>query len=197
MATTGILASEIVTLSSSAASLSAAGFINALWNGALTGKITHFLAPAACSSSEALVTPAVVPAMTTCPGQLKLTACTSAVSAVTFSQISIITFLSRPITAAMPPSPTGTASCINAPRLCTSKTASSKRRTPAATRAEYSPRLCPPTISGCRPCSFKISLQITLIVRIAGCVFAVSCNDSAGPLKHISMIEYPSASSAA
>ena len=48
---------------------------------------------------------------------------------------------SRPRMAAMPPCPAGTACCISWPRSSTSFTASVKPRLPAATRAEYSPRL--------------------------------------------------------
>ena len=51
--------------------------------------------------------------------------------------------LSIPRTAAIAPSPTGTASCINRPRRRTIRTASGKARAPEATRALYSPRLWP------------------------------------------------------
>ena len=111
LATTGIWASDRVTLSSSTASFSAAGFMRVLWNGALTGRITAFLAPAAFSSSTASSTPLVAPAITIWPGQLKFTACTG-LWPDTLSQISTILSRSTPIMAAMPPSPTGTASCM-------------------------------------------------------------------------------------
>ena len=41
----------------------------------------------------------------------------------------------------MAPVPTGTASCMNSPRLRTSRTASTKPRAPVTTKAEYSPDL--------------------------------------------------------
>ena len=53
-----------------------------------------------------------------------------------------------PMMAAMAPTPTGTATCMARPRSRTVRTASAKERAPAATRAEYSPRLCPATKSG-------------------------------------------------
>ena len=45
----------------------------------------------------------------------------------------------------MAPTPTGTASCMYLPRLRTVRTASAKVIVPAATCAEYSPRLWPAT----------------------------------------------------
>ena len=48
----------------------------------------------------------------------------------------------------MAPTPTGTASCMYLPRLRTVRTASAKFRVPAATWAEYSPRLWPATNAG-------------------------------------------------
>jgi hypothetical protein len=47
--------------------------------------------------------------------------------------------------AAIAPCPAGTASCMYVPRLRTSFTASANFNDPAATSAEYSPRLCPAT----------------------------------------------------
>ena len=51
----------------------------------------------------------------------------------------------------MAPVPTGTASCMYRPRRRTMRTASAKAKVPAATCAEYSPRLCPATICGAHP----------------------------------------------
>ena len=48
---------------------------------------------------------------------------------------------SAPRIAAMLPVPTGTASCISRPRSRTIETASGNPSVPAATLAEYSPRL--------------------------------------------------------
>ena len=51
----------------------------------------------------------------------------------------------------MAPTPIGTASCMYSPRRLTVRTASAKPIAPAATSAEYSPRLCPATQSGRAP----------------------------------------------
>ena len=51
----------------------------------------------------------------------------------------------------MPPCPTGTASCIACARKRTMGTASLNAITPAATKAEYSPKLCPATNCGNLP----------------------------------------------
>src|SRR5260370_1050063 len=58
-----------------------------------------------------------------------------------------------PRIAAIEPVPTGTASCMYLPRLRTVRTASAKVIVPAATCAEYSPRLCPATNAGLIPFS--------------------------------------------
>ena len=96
----------------------------------------------------------------------------------------------------MAPCPAGTASCMYRPRLCTSFTASAKFNVPAATKAEYSPRLCPATKSA--PIRFSESAQSAAMetVRIAGCVLAVSFNSSSVPSKQIFDMEKPSALSA-
>ena len=55
-----------------------------------------------------------------------------------------------PITAAIAPRPSGTASCMKRPRACTSRTASSNRARPSRSRPArvYSPRLWPATKAG-------------------------------------------------
>ena len=50
---------------------------------------------------------------------------------------------SMPRIAAIEPCPFGTAASINSPRLRTVYTASSKLIAPEATKAVYSPKLCP------------------------------------------------------
>ena len=70
--------------------------------------------------------------------------------------------------AAIAPAPAGTASCMNSPRLRTSRTASGKRRAPPATRAEYSPRLWPANMSGMSPRSAQAAAMATLAVSTAG-----------------------------
>ena len=72
--------------------------------------------------------------------------------------------------AAIAPVPTGTASCMYRPRRRTSASASANANVPAATFAEYSPRLWPATNAGCTPidCSSRYAAMLT--ARIAGCV---------------------------
>ena len=62
---------------------------------------------------------------------------------------------SRPRIAAIAPSPTGTASCMYRPRRLTVRRASAKDNVPAATCAEYSPRLCPAATAGASPCDAR------------------------------------------
>ena len=83
--------------------------------------------------------------------------------------------------AAIAPTPTGTASCISSPRRRTSRSASANASAPAATRAEYSPRLCPATATGARPAAAAARQVAIEAVRIAGWVLAVSCSSSSGP----------------
>ena len=59
------------------------------------------------------------------------------------------------MTATIFPLPAGAAVSINSPRFATKATASSNERAPAATRAEYSPKERPATISGVIPFSAK------------------------------------------
>src|SRR5215831_10387242 len=96
----------------------------------------------------------------------------------------------------MAPCPAGTASCMYLPRLWTRRTASAKFSEPAATSAEYSPRLWPATKSA--PMRFSESAQsaATETVKIAGWVLAVSFNSSSVPSKQTFEIEKPSALSA-
>src|ERR1700734_4094399 len=81
---------------------------------------------------------------------------------------------SRPKIPAIEQTPTGTASCIYLPRFRTVRTASVKLKVPAATCAEYSPRLCPATKRGLTPFSFTTRQAATDAVRIAGCVTSVN-----------------------
>src|SRR5437762_10975993 len=82
------------------------------------------------------------------------------------------------------------------PRLRTNCTASANFSAPAATSAEYSPRLCPATKSGTRPFSASTRNTATEQVKIAGCVLAVSLSSSSVPSKQIFEIEKPKALSA-
>src|SRR6266545_1390526 len=109
-------------------------------------------------------------------------------------QIASMAGRSSPITAAMDPTPTGTASCMNWPRLRTRRMASASGRAPAITRAEYSPRLWPAVRSGVNPRSAQAAAAATLVARSAGCVLAVSWSSASGPSKHSRAISNPSAS---
>src|SRR5246127_92566 len=82
------------------------------------------------------------------------------------------------------------------PRLRTNCTASENVSEPAATSAEYSPKLCPATKSGSNPCSAATRNTATEQLKIAGWVFAVCFNSSSVPSKHIFEMENPSAWSA-
>ena len=57
------------------------------------------------------------------------------------------------MTATIFPLPAGAAVSMNSPRFATKATASSNERAPAATKAEYSPKESPATISGLMPFS--------------------------------------------
>ena len=139
-----------VILSTSECSLSAAGFIRLQWDGTLTGNGVTLRAPDSLASKHARSTAAASPAITTCPGKLKFAAETPS-SCAALAQTSITVSSSRPEMAAMAPVPRGTASCIYLPLSATSPTASVKLMTPAQTRAEYSPRLCPAIYIGRAP----------------------------------------------
>jgi len=89
-----------------------------------------------------------------------------------------------PINAAMAPSPGGVASCMYRPRRRTSAAASGSRRAPAATSAEYSPRLCPATKSGRTPFPSRTRNRAVDVASMAGWVFSVSFSSSSGPSKH-------------
>ena len=98
--------------------------------------------------------------------------------------------------AAIAPSPTGTASCMYRPRRFTVRSASAKDSVPAATCAEYSPRLWPAANAGAIPRETTSLATAVLMARIAGCVFSVSISRSSGPSKQSVLRGSPSASSA-
>src|SRR5436190_6738482 len=74
--------------------------------------------------------------------------------------------------------------------------ASAKAKVPAATCAEYSPRLCPATNAGRIPRDSSSRNAATLTARIAGCAFSVSVSWSSGPSKIRRLRGSPSAASA-
>jgi len=73
---------------------------------------------------------------------------------------------------------------MSRPRVRVSVSASSNDSAPAATHAEYSPRLCPATNAGVRPVASTSLSAATLCVSSAGCVFTLFFNSSAGPFQH-------------
>src|SRR5712692_7536845 len=133
--------------------------------------------------------------MTVWSGEFRFAAEHTSLSAARL-QTSATTACDKPMIAAIAPTPEGTASCMYVPRLRTSCTASANFSPPAATSAEYSPRLCPATKSGVKPFSASTRNTATEQVKIAGCVLAVSLRSSSVPSKHILEIEKPRASSA-
>ena len=71
--------------------------------------------------------------------------------------------------------------------------ASSALITPAATRAQYSPRLKPAATSGFTPRAFKTSIMAMLAVTMAAWVYSVMSSRSFSS-KHSSGIENPRSS---
>src|SRR5690606_30677739 len=134
--------------------------------------------------------------MTICPGAFKLAGSTTRPSRETSRHTRSRVSRSRPITADIAPFPAGTASSMKFPRWCTMRTASAKFSEPAATKAEYSPRLCPATRSGTIPPSEKAVYSAMLVVSMAGWVYAVKRSFSSGPSKQSLDREKPRASSA-
>ena len=134
--------------------------------------------------------------MTVWPGQLKFTASTAPAVWETVSHTATISSGERPMTAAMPPRPSGTASCINFPRRCTVCTASEKSIAHAATSAVYSPRLCPAATSGKISFSASTRAAATPAVSTAGCVNSVFTSSVSGPSNMRRDKENPSVSSA-
>ena len=136
------------------ASFSAAGFMRLQCEGTETGSGRARLAPASLAAAMARSTAAVLPAITTWPGELKLTASTTSPCAAS-AQMALTCSSSKPKIAAIAPTPCGTADCMSSARRRTSLTASAKSNAPAATRAVYSPRLWPATTEGVLPPAFK------------------------------------------
>ena len=170
-----------VTFSNSAASLSVAGVISWQCEGTLTLSGMLFL-PSATIFSDAKSTPATLPAITTCPGALKLAGLTTACvcAAATASHICCTSSSGRPKIAAILPVCDCMAALIYRPRWCTSFTASAKLNTPAAHSALYSPSECPATYVGCKSSSSRSTRQIAILaVNSAGWVYAVSSKDAA------------------
>ena len=136
------------------------------------------------------------PAITTCPGALKFTASTTWPCSAS-AQADVTAPSSPPMIAAIAPSPAGTASCIACARKRTSGTASRNASAPAATSAEYSPRLWPATTAGRGPPAASHARQTaTPAASITGCVLVVRLSASAGPCATSAHRSSPSASEA-
>ena len=99
-------------LSKAIANSSAAGFINWQCDGTDTGNGNARLAPAALHKIFARSTASLLPAITTWPGELKLTGETTWPSAASTHAFAIDS-LSKPMMADIAPTPAGTAFCIN------------------------------------------------------------------------------------
>ena len=113
------------------------------------------------------------------------------VSAHIFSTVAV----SSPMIAAMRPGRASQHFCISTARVETSLRASSKLTAPQATRAENSPRECPPTMSGRGRLSLQRAVH-TECRNTAGCVTLVARRSSALPPNIMSVMRKPSISSA-
>ena len=178
---------------------SAAGCISEQWNGADTGSWIARLAPMPLARSIARMIALNEPEMTTWPGSLSLATSHTSSSAAA-SAIRRANSISVPSSAAIAPSPTGTAACIASPRVRSSLAVVARSNAPAAHSAEYSPRLCPAATCAALPRSTPQSAVSTrytasACAMIAGWAFSVSFNSSSGPSR-ISRARFcPSASS--
>ena len=133
-----------------ASSFSAAGSISEECDGTLTGSGSARLAPFSLASAMARSTAALLPAITTWPGELRFTASTTSPAAAS-AQTARTASSSSPRIAAIAPTPSGTAACMASARKRTSLIASAKPSAPAATSAAYSPRLWPASSAGAAP----------------------------------------------
>ena len=109
----------------------------------LTGNITARFAPFSFANSIPRNTASLCPAMTTCPGELKLAGSSDEFPdcCVTSWHIVMIFSSFNPNMAAIPPTLSGTACCIACARKRTRESASAKESASAATSALYSPKL--------------------------------------------------------
>ena len=150
LAITGTRGSCAATARSSGSRRSPAGAISAQWNGALTFRGITRLAPRALAHSPARATAAAVPAITICPAPFRLAGLTTspcAASAHAWPQRPRRGPGWRP---SRPSRPARRPACSDRG----SGPGARHRRTssvPAATCAEYSPRLWPATNAGVSP----------------------------------------------
>ena len=147
-------------------------------------QLDHSLRNAASTVQLARSTASVLPAITTWFGELifatrtNLTCLASAQASFNVAQARRQSLPpSRRCRPAQLPACSGHARALFAPRQ-------QADNAPAATSAEYSPKLCPATNAGASIPSASIARNAaTETVRIAGCVFSVNCKSSAGPSK--------------
>ena len=167
--------------------------INPEWNAPPTLSGMAFFAPRAEAISTALAMPRWSPAMMICSGVFIVDSSTP-----DSRHISAAVTSSTPISAAIPPGLSSQAICINLPRSHTRLTASDMDNTPATTRAEYSPRLCPAVISGTATESVASSSALHVAidaVSMAGCAFSVRVSSSFSPLNIMELRLRPKTSS--
>ena len=131
---------------------SPAGAMREVWKGPLTFRGITRLAPASLARRPASSTAAASPPMTICPGQFRL-----AISATPRREAASQHFWrvarSSISTAAMALGRSCTAPAMAFPRKATRSMAVTGSKTPAAHRAEYSPRLSPAAMAGRTPFS--------------------------------------------
>src|SRR6266851_62852 len=143
LATSGTSGAFSGVSASASAMMSAAGLISEQWNGALTGSMI-VRAPRSAASATARSTAPRWPLTTICPGLLSF-ARSQTWPCAAASATARAASMSRPSSAAIAPTPTGTAFCIAWPRRLTSRAASATDSAPAAASAEYSPSEWPAT----------------------------------------------------
>ena len=132
--------------------------------------------------------------MTIWPGALSLAGAQTSSSPAASAAMSATSSRARPSTAAMAPSPTGTARCMASPRRFSSRAAAARSNVPAAASAEYSPREWPATNAARAPRSSppsRSSVRSTamLVAISAGCAFSVRTSSSSGP-SNISRVRF-------
>jgi len=146
------------------------------------------MAPNDWAASAARSQAATVPEITMFPGHNRLAICSTSPPRV-FSQRASTWTGSSPSTLTIPLGVASAASCMAAPRCCTSISPSSKSITPAKTIAVYSPKLRPAAASHASTTSGdsarRDSSAARLVTNSAGWLTTVESSSSAGPSKQI------------
>ena len=182
---------------SSGASRSSAGFISAQWNGALTASGIARFAPSAFARSPARAHRVRVARDHDLPGRVQVRRRHDLPpSAPPRAQARATPSASSPRIAAIAPSPTGTASCMYRPRRRTVRRASAKDSVPAATCAEYSPRLWPAANDGAHAARLDEPRDRDAHREDRRLRVLRQLQPSSGPSKHSALSGSPSAASA-